>query len=127
MVENISSHKARLEQELADLTAELKTIGIHDPENTENWIERANDLDTVSADQNEVADRTEEWGERRSTVAVLEGRYNDITHALRKIEDGTYGLCEVCKTEIKPGRLSANPSARTCEAHMGAEENVPVE
>jgi len=36
---------------------------------------------------------------------------------LKKIEDGTYGICEVGGEEIPEDRLDANPSARTCIEH----------
>jgi RNA polymerase-binding transcription factor DksA len=38
----------------------------------------------------------------------------DIDHALQKIEDGTYGTCEVCGKPIAPERLAAIPWARLC-------------
>ena len=38
----------------------------------------------------------------------------DIEAALRKIENGTYGLCEHCKRPIEKKRVKALPSARYC-------------
>jgi RNA polymerase-binding transcription factor DksA len=38
----------------------------------------------------------------------------DIDDALRKIEDGSYGTCEVCGKQIAPERLAAIPWARLC-------------
>lgn len=124
MALDMTKYKTQLEQELTNLIEELKGIGIHDPENTENWIERANDLEASSADPNDVADRTEEWDERRATVAVLESRYNSVTDALKRIEDGTYGTCEIGGEKIEPERLDANPAARTCKAHIDQEANL---
>jgi len=40
-----------------------------------------------------------------------------MDHALDKIKAGTYGICDVCKKEIDPKRLEANPSAATCVEH----------
>lgn len=37
---------------------------------------------------------------------------NDIDHALRKIEEGTFGLCEKYNTPITKARLKAMPYAR---------------
>jgi RNA polymerase-binding transcription factor DksA len=119
-----AKYKTMLETDLEGLTAELKDIGIHDPKNTENWIERANDLEADSADPNDVADRTEEWDERRATVAVLEARYNNVTRALEKMENGTYGTCEVGGEEIEEDRLDANPAARTCKKHLEEESSL---
>lgn len=37
-----------------------------------------------------------------------------IDRALARIEDGSYGICEVCGEEIPAGRLDAIPFATTC-------------
>lgn len=68
-----------------------------------------------------MADRTEEYDTRRAELAELEGRWNDIRDALKKIDAGTYGVCEVSGEPIEEDRLIANPAARTCKEHM---ENV---
>lgn len=107
-----------LNKELDQLTEEMRNLGVKNPEVKSDWIERADDLGTNSADPNEVADRTEEYDERRATLATLEGRYNDMRRALKKISDGTYGICEVSGEPIEEDRLEANPAARTCKAHM---------
>ncbi len=46
----------------------------------------------------------------------------EIEAALKKIEDGTYGLCEVCSCRISPSRLKILPFATTCVACRGEEE-----
>ena len=38
----------------------------------------------------------------------------DIEHALRKFEEGTYGLCDSCGQPIDPARLEALPQATLC-------------
>jgi RNA polymerase-binding transcription factor DksA len=48
----------------------------------------------------------------------LEGRRTDVKEALDKIEEGRFGICEECGEKIEEDRLEANPSARTCKAHM---------
>ena len=40
--------------------------------------------------------------------------YKQIITALKKIEKGTYGKCESCKSVIEKGRLEAYPAASTC-------------
>ncbi|HNV85365.1 MAG TPA: TraR/DksA C4-type zinc finger protein [Candidatus Omnitrophota bacterium] len=39
---------------------------------------------------------------------------NEIEAALQKMEDGTYGKCEICDDKIKIERLKAVPYARLC-------------
>ncbi|MBI4802963.1 MAG: TraR/DksA family transcriptional regulator [Elusimicrobia bacterium] len=49
---------------------------------------------------------------------------DNIEAALRKIENGTYGVCEHCKKRIEKKRLSALPSARYCLlCQSGSEKN----
>jgi len=114
-------YKERLESELADLTAELKSLGIHNPAVKEDWIATPQGVETNEADINVGADRVEDWDERRATLSNLEGRYNDVVLALKKIEDGTYGVCEISGETIEEDRLDANPAARTCKQHLDAE------
>ncbi|MDA8132070.1 MAG: TraR/DksA family transcriptional regulator [Elusimicrobia bacterium] len=46
----------------------------------------------------------------------------DIDAALRKMEKGTYGLCEHCKKPIQKKRIKALPSARYCMACQSGSE-----
>lgn len=40
--------------------------------------------------------------------------YKEIEEALKSIEDGTYGTCEMCDELIAIGRLKAKPFAKYC-------------
>lgn len=115
---NTDRYQKILEEEATRLKSELESLGVQNPDVKTDWTERADDLDVVNADPNDVADRTEEYDERRATLATLEGRYNDIKRALKKITDGTYGICEISGESIEEDRLNANPAARTCKEHM---------
>lgn len=50
----------------------------------------------------------------------------DIEAALRKIENGTYGVCEHCKRPIEKKRVKALPSARYCLACQNGSEKQRV-
>ena len=65
-----------------------------------------------------MADRFEDFEARSSGIRALEPRLVDILRALKGINRETFGLCEVCKKEIEPARLEANPAARTCKKHL---------
>lgn len=39
---------------------------------------------------------------------------NEVTDALRRVQDGTYGVCENCEKDIPKKRLEVFPSARFC-------------
>jgi len=49
---------------------------------------------------------------------ILEKRVRDqlaeVERALRKFDQGTYGLCELCGQPIEPARLEALPRANLC-------------
>ena len=118
-----AKYKSKLEDELKELTTELKSLGIHNPAVKEDWIATPAGVGTNEADPNVGADRVEDWDERRATLSNLEGRYNDVVKALKKIEAGTYGTCEISGEAIEEDRLDVNPAARTCKAHMNEEMN----
>lgn len=123
---NTEAYKDRLQKDLSEITAELKELGIHNPDVKEDWIALPQDVGSQEADPNVGADRAEDWLERTATLAALEARYNNITRALRKIEEGTYGICEIGGEEIEADRLDANPAARTCKAHIDNEQDLPA-
>lgn len=121
---NIEKYKERLDEELGEVTKELTALGIHNPDNPDDWIATPLGVGTGEADPNVAADRVEDWDERRAVLSELETRFNNIRRALRKISDGTYGICELYGEPIEEARLDANPAARTCKAHTGEEKDL---
>ena len=64
-----------------------------------------------------VGDGTTEAVERLSTTATARSithSIEDIDRALVKIDDGTYGKCDVCGNDIGVARLDALPAASRC-------------
>ncbi len=111
--------KGKLEEELLLVEKELKDVGQRNPDNKEDWeATPKKDFDTDSADENETADKIEEFEENAAILTELERKYNEIKLALERIEKQEYGYCEVCKKPIEEDRLVANPSAKTCKEHM---------
>ncbi|MCH7478229.1 MAG: RNA polymerase-binding protein DksA [SAR324 cluster bacterium] len=55
---------------------------------------------------------------------------NKINEALARIEEGTFGICEVCEEEISEERLTARPVTTLCilckETQEEDEERHPV-
>jgi DnaK suppressor protein len=50
-------------------------------------------------------------------IALLEARTQQriqLDEALRRLDEGTYGVCEDCEDPISQGRLQALPFARRC-------------
>ena len=107
--------KKKLDEERSTLLKELKTLGIQNPE-TGDWLATPN-LDEMAipeADENDMADREEDFQERTSTLNTLEKRLDEVELALGKIKANKFGLCEVCGKQIEDKRLVANPAAKTC-------------
>jgi len=53
-------------------------------------------------------------------------RLSEVRHALRKFEQGTYGLCEGCGQQIDPGRLEALPQASLCLSCKSGKRNKQI-
>lgn len=71
---------------------------------------RLKELTEISAD-------TGDPGEAHNQAALLAATrhsLNQITVALRRIAEGTYGRCEKCDTPIPAERLEVLPHARFC-------------
>jgi RNA polymerase-binding transcription factor DksA len=106
--------KQKLEAEKVRLENEMSPIGT---KTNGDW--EAKELNNVDeADDSEIADKFEELGINESVLATLETQLKDVNDALEKMEAGTYGTCGVCNEKIEEDRLNANPSAKTCKAHM---------
>jgi DnaK suppressor protein len=51
---------------------------------------------------------------RDALIAWARRGVADAADALRRMSDGTYGICERCGGEIPAGRLTARPDTRVC-------------
>ena len=66
------------------------------------------------ADSSQV---TAERGEAGVLAVQLKESLDEVALALGRLEDGSYGHCEVCAVDIQPARLEAMPSTRFCIDH----------
>ncbi|MEN3272567.1 MAG: hypothetical protein V7636_1328 [Actinomycetota bacterium] len=98
----LSTIRAALEAERADLTAQVAEHGGNV------------DFDENFADSGQVA---AEQGEHRALLGRLQETLTDVDRALAKLDDGTYGKCEVCGEDIADARLEALPASRYCINH----------
>ncbi len=114
-----ATYKEKLSAEKANLEEELKSIAIFNTE-TNIWEATPDQEMMGEIDDNDAADRFEDFEGRSGMVTTLQARLTDIENALAKIEGGKYGVCEICGKKIEENRLDANPSARTCKEHMNA-------
>ena len=62
----------------------------------------------------EEATESLEFEKRLALEKQLREQLSSIEHALQKLEDGTYGLCDSCGQPIAENRLKALPAASLC-------------
>ena len=117
MPKDINVYKEKLTTEIARLEIELATVAREDGEKGWKAVNTVVD-ESTDADPNEVADKIEEFETNQAIAASLKAKLLEVTDSLAKIEKGEYGICETCTQPIEEDRLEANPSARTCKAHM---------
>jgi RNA polymerase-binding transcription factor DksA len=108
----IKSERERLQ----GLVREREAEGI----GTQSESDQLSELSSLDQHQGDIATETFEREKDFSLLEQLEAEIDDLDAALRKVEEGTYGTCEICGTEISPDRLEARPGSRTCIDHADA-------
>ncbi|MGA8295683.1 MAG: TraR/DksA C4-type zinc finger protein [Acidimicrobiales bacterium] len=98
-------YRELLEEERASLARQLDELGFAPGSGS------GLSYDSNFADSSQV---TAERGEAEALVAELRNALTEVERALEKVEDGTYGICEKCGSQISPARLEAKPAVRTC-------------
>jgi DnaK suppressor protein len=100
--------RAKLEAEKRRIQDELSQLKIND----------SNPMD--ERQQGSHFGRAEEASESTELEkrAALENRLNsllgEVERALQKLENGSYGICDMCRTPIDPARMEALPQAILC-------------
>ena len=115
---NLSYFKEKLESEKRSIEEELGTISRKNPDVPGDWEPVENPSIVNEADPNERADNQAKFADNTRMTDMLELRLAEVEKALTKIEEGTYGICEVSGEEIEHDKLEANPAARTCKKHV---------
>lgn len=107
----LAAQKKTLEERKAQLMRELKMDDVKNPH-------ADNEFDAIFPDFGDKED------ENAAEVAAYEGNLSmeknlevslfNVNKALKKIEEGKFGMCEKCGNMIEPERLRAFPSATAC-------------
>jgi RNA polymerase-binding transcription factor DksA len=104
--------RLRLESDLDDLHGQQETF--------RSQIETANESRRgVPTDESEDPEGSSLAFEQAQASSMLEQSIRhslEISHALGKIDAGTYGTCERCESPIAHARLDARPAAALCIA-----------
>jgi DnaK suppressor protein len=102
--EQLSHYKKLLEDQLSEIltTAKSHQQTLDESHTTHDFVgpDRAAELETLEVDS-AIVD---------SEANLLE----KIEHALKRVADGSYGICEGCKDPIPSARLDAKPSVSLC-------------
>ncbi|HWB73028.1 MAG TPA: TraR/DksA C4-type zinc finger protein [Egibacteraceae bacterium] len=72
-----------------------------------------------------IADSASETFEREKDLSIGEHAETSLTEveaALQRLEQGSYGRCEICGQPIPDERLEVVPATRFCLAHQGEVE-----
>ena len=112
-------------QRLADERARLDGVkATFDDEGLTEQSESDSVGELSSYDQHQ-ADMGTETFEREKDLSILEqveAELADVEHALRRLDEGSYGTCEVCGKAIPDERLEAMPATRLCLEHQAEAE-----
>jgi len=69
-----------------------------------------------------------EQASRRSDAPSHLGRLlTEVDNALGKMDDGSYGICEICHEPVEADRLVADPIVRICLEHFTEQERAALE
>jgi RNA polymerase-binding transcription factor DksA len=98
--------RAQLEAERAQLREQVDSL--------ERRGSAAESFDDNFADSGQVA---AEQGENAVLANRLRSELDEVERALAKLDEGTYGRCEVCGGPIAEARLEAMPATRFCIDH----------
>ena len=99
----LDAEREKLQGMVADLRSETRQ-------------EENGQVGELSSYDQHPADEGSETFEREKDLAILESLETELAEveaALRRLDDGTYGIDEVTGERIDPARLEARPEART--------------
>jgi RNA polymerase-binding protein DksA len=109
---DLDHFRSRLEEMRASTQREID--GLHDE------VINSNQDDSYGVKNHPAEDATEVFTRERSLAIEneLQRELERINHALERVADGSYGVCEVGGEEIPVERLEARPAATLCIVHQ---------
>jgi DnaK suppressor protein len=102
MLHELDTATSTLEAEGAGDSGELSHVDLHPADNATDMVDQ---------------DR------ENALLEAADSQRQQIREALKRIDDGTYGTCTDCGTQISEARLSVRPEAARCvECQAKAED-----
>jgi RNA polymerase-binding transcription factor DksA len=108
--QRLEAERARLQDMKAGFDDE------HLTDETEN--ESVSELSSIDQHQADIGTETFEREKDLSILEQIDSELGDVEWALKRLDDGTYGTCEVDGKPIPEERLEAMPAARLCKEHQ---------
>lgn len=101
--DRLAAENTQALQRLADLTHDFDAM-----------VAASRDTNADDEHDPEGATIAFERSQVEALVRQAEQHLEQIDAAVKRLDAGTYGRCEVCETPIGDGRLEARPAARVC-------------
>jgi DnaK suppressor protein len=118
----LEKQKARLESEKTEIQKEIKNI-TDGGKLSSHFRVRYPQLGDSEEDN---AEEVEEYIENLDLEGHLEDILKNIDEALKRIKNGTYGICEKCGKKIDRARLEVYPAANLCVDDQSRQEKRQI-
>ena len=110
--ERLEYFRKRLKEEMDKISGQMNSIedrGLH-----KSLRESSGDLSAYSLHMADVASDNYDMEQSLQIRSQQEKYYYKLEEAMQRLDEGTYGLCEVCGKGISEERLDAIPAAGMC-------------
>jgi RNA polymerase-binding protein DksA len=107
MTIDIQSARDQLEREKRKLIHQLDELGASEAGDLRSDVDFGDSFSDAAAT---TAERTERLG----LVVSVKGMLDDVERALKRIDNGTYGICINCGNQISAARLEFRPESAYC-------------
>jgi RNA polymerase-binding transcription factor DksA len=122
MSTQFAKYKDELLKEQAKLIEAMQTMGQLSDIVPGDWETYTDPAGNKELEPDALADKYEEETTNEGVLETLEERLREVTDALERIANGTYGICMITGKQIEPEILNANPAATTC---LLARKSIP--
>lgn len=119
--EFLNKIKGMLLDEQKKLKEELNAIAEKNPNVAGDFVSQ---FPEYGDKEDENAAEMTDYGNRLSLEDKLEKALVDVEKALKRLDDGTYGVCKYCQKTIEEKRLLARPSSNT---HVECKKAITME
>jgi RNA polymerase-binding protein DksA len=110
----IEEMKQRLLADRTKIAQELGLIESEHPNEINDLTVEFPDFDVEESDEAASAAEVAEYELNLNVEQDLKTLFRDIQRALKRINEGTYGICKYCKKPIPEERLRARPTSGSC-------------